>query len=69
MFDTELWMQLFRNIPHCNQETTGGLEAYHRVLKASTHFIQWRLTILGSGPTSTPDTNIYTLIKTEIQIE
>ena len=26
-------MQLFRNFDHCGQETTGGLESYHRVLK------------------------------------
>jgi hypothetical protein len=28
-------MQLFRNFQHCNQETTGGVEAYHKVFKAS----------------------------------
>ena len=27
------WCQLFRNMPHCNQETTGAIEAYHKVLK------------------------------------
>ncbi len=32
-----MWCQLFRNVFHCNQETTGAIEAYHRVLKVNCH--------------------------------
>lgn len=38
---SELWCQLFRNVDHCNQETTGAIEAYHKVLKVSTNTLSF----------------------------
>lgn len=35
---TGLWCQIFRNVPHCNQETTGTNESYHKVLKVHKLF-------------------------------
>ena len=29
----ELWAQLWRNIPHSNQETAAAIESYHNVTK------------------------------------
>ena len=32
---TGMWMQIYRNFYHSGQETTGALEAYHKVLKVT----------------------------------
>lgn len=36
MFAAELWAQLWRNIPHSNQETAAAIESYHNVTKVLT---------------------------------
>lgn len=36
MFAAELWAQVWRNIPHSNQETAAAIESYHHVIKVLT---------------------------------
>ena len=43
-----MWCQLFRNMFHCNQETTGAIEAYHRVLKVNCHTCKYRAVVQNS---------------------